>query len=61
MVCKLKPKREIDDQKDVVYHIPVTPVHLVTLEKQETNLQHENANTNTISKPRRRKMEWEIT
>ena len=22
MVCKLKPKREIDDQKDVVYHIP---------------------------------------
>jgi hypothetical protein len=37
----------------------VTPGHLVMLEKQKTFLQHENINTNTLSKPRKRNMELE--
>ena len=37
MVCKLKPKREIDEQKDVVYHIPYNSLASCYI-KQETNL-----------------------
>jgi hypothetical protein len=34
---------------------PVTPGHLVMLEKQKTFLQHENINTNTLSNPQKEK------
>ena len=40
---------------------PVTPVYLVTLEKQEINLLLENIYMDMISKLRKRKMELETT